>query len=109
LGIWHTRSTTVRIAVEVTRYRAALGGVHRFGARIRGRGLGSEIGPGLQIIKRVDDAAANLAVLRPSSVGTMLLERTAGQAEKSRRLGRALKARWQASKRIRHDRSPVVF
>ena len=43
-----------------------------------------------------DDAAANLTVLRPSSVRTMLLERPAGQAEEPRRLGRAQKAWRQA-------------
>ena len=42
------------------------------------------------------DAVANLTVLRPSSVRTMLLERPAGQAEEPRRLGRAQKA-WRQS------------
>ena len=48
----------MRLAVNVTRYRAALGWVDCSGARIGGRGLGTEIGPGLQIIERIYDAAA---------------------------------------------------
>src|SRR6516162_6219651 len=98
----------MRLAVDMTRYRAALGGVDRSRAGIGGRGLGTEIGPGLQIIERIYDAAADLAVLRPRSVGAMLLKRTAGEAKKSRSLGRAQKARLQAGKRIRHDEFPRV-
>jgi hypothetical protein len=99
----------MRLTVKVTRYRAALGWVDCSGAWIGGRGLGTEIGPGLQIIERINHAAADLAVLRPRSISTMLLERTAGQTEKSRSLGRAQKARRQAGKRIRHDEFPVVL
>src|SRR5208283_110363 len=100
------RSTTMRLAVDVPRYRATLGRVDRSRTWIGGRGLGTEIGPGLQIIERINDAAANLAVLRPRSIGAMLLKRTAGETEKSRSLGRAQEARWQAGERIRHDEFP---
>src|SRR5712691_9930815 len=58
-----------------SRRRDALGGKDGPGAGIGGRGLGAEIGPGLEIFERVDDAAADLPVLRPSAVGAVLLER----------------------------------
>src|SRR6516225_7800390 len=99
----------MRLAVDMTRYCAALGWVDCSGAWIGGRGLGTEIGPGLQIIERIYDAAADLAVLRPRSVSAMLLKRTARETEKSRGLGRAQKARRQAGKRIRHDESSRGF
>ena len=65
----------MRLAVNVPD-RAALGWVDRSAPDRRSRS-GTEIGPGLQIIERINDAAADLAVLRPRSVGAMLLERAA--------------------------------
>ena len=52
----------------------ALRGQHRPGARIGGGLLGPEIGPGLQVVDDIDDAAADLAVLRAFPVGPMLLQ-----------------------------------
>ena len=34
--------------------------------------LGAEIGPGLQIIERIDDAATNFAIGRTRAVGAVL-------------------------------------
>jgi hypothetical protein len=99
----------MRMAVDVAPRRNAFCGEYGSGARIGGRCLGAEIGPGPEIIERINDAAADLAVLRPRSISPMLLKRAAGQAEKSRRLGRAQKTRRQAGKRIRHDGPPVVL
>src|ERR1700682_3905199 len=74
--------------------RSALGGKDGPGTGIGGRGLGTEIGPSLQVVERVDDAAADLSILRPGAVGAMLLERAAGKAEEASGLGRAQKAWW---------------
>jgi hypothetical protein len=75
-----------------------------------GRGLfGAEIGPGLQILKRIDDAPADLAVFRPSAVGAMLFQRAAGETEESRGLGCPQVARRQAGQRIGHDRVSVFL
>src|SRR5262249_32363968 len=91
------------------RQSAALGRIDRSGAGIRGRCLCAEIGPGLQIIERVDDASADLAVLRASAVGAMLFERTAGESEETRSVGRAQKAWRQAGERVGHDQASVIF
>ena len=61
-------------------------------AGIGGRGLGADIGPRLQVVERVDDAAADFPVLRSCSVGAMLLERAAGKTEETGGLGRAQKS-----------------
>jgi hypothetical protein len=39
----------------------------------------------------------------------MLFERTAGEAEETRRLGRTQKAWRQAGERVGHDRASVIF
>jgi hypothetical protein len=48
-----------------------------------GRSLGAEIGPGLQVIERIDHATADLSVLRSSAVSAVLFERPAGKAPES--------------------------
>src|SRR5262249_13198335 len=78
-------------------------------AGIGGRGLGAEIGPGLEVFERIDDAAADLSVLRASAVGAVLLERAAGEAKEAGRLGRAQKAWRQAGEWVGHDRTSVVL
>ena len=65
--------------------RMPLGGQHG-PARIGGRGLGAAVGPGLQIVDRVDDTAAELSIGRTGAVGPVLLQRAGGQAEEIRRL-----------------------
>src|SRR6516165_12361138 len=111
LNAWHSAVglATTRLAVNVTRYCCALGWVDCSRAWIGGRDFGTAIGPRLQIIKRIYDAAADLVVLRPRSVSAMLLKCTARETEKSGGLGRAQKARRQSGKRIRHDESSRGF
>src|SRR5262249_7333779 len=87
---------------------AAFSRIALSGAGIRGRGLGAEIGPGLQVVEGVDHAPADLAVLRAGAVGAVLLERPAGEAEETRRLGRTQKAWRQAGERVGHDRASVI-
>src|SRR5579883_111635 len=109
---WSARrreGTAKRRGGGLIRRRAALGRIDRSGAGIGGGGLGAEIGPGLQIVERVDDAPADLAVLRPGAVGAVLLKRAAGEAEETRGFGRAQKARRQAGERVGHDRASVIF
>src|SRR3546814_847932 len=56
----------------------ALGGKAGAAAGI-GRGvLGAEIGPGLEVLDGIDDAAAELAIGGAGSVGAVLLKRAAG-------------------------------
>src|SRR3546814_5349433 len=56
----------------------ALGGKDGAAAGI-GRGvLGAEIGPGLEVLDGIDDAAAELAIGGAGSVGAVLLKRAAG-------------------------------
>jgi hypothetical protein len=66
-----------------------LGRQNRPGARIGGRGLGATVGPGLQILQRVDDAAAEFAVSGTRAIGPMLFKGASGQTQESRGLGRA--------------------
>jgi len=60
----------------------ALGGQHRPLPRIAGRGLGAARGPGLQILERIDDAAAGLPVGRTGALGAVFLQGAAGEAQK---------------------------
>src|SRR5712691_4702547 len=76
---------------------------------IGGRGLGAEIGPGLEILERVDDTAADLSVFRAGTIGAVLFEGAAGQAKEAGRLRSTQKAWRQAGQWIGHDRSSVVL
>src|SRR5438105_3710467 len=86
-----------------------LGRIDGSDSRIRGRGLRAEISPGLQILERVDDAAADFSVFWPGTVGAVLLEGAAGETKEAGRFGRAQKAWRQAGQRIGHDRTSVVL
>ena len=86
----------------------ALGGQHGPGAGIGGRCLGAAIGPGLQIVQRVDDTSAELSIGGTGAVGPVLFQRAAGEAEESRGFGRAQVARRQAGVRIGHLRGSVI-
>ena len=86
----------------------ALGGEDGSDAGIGGRILGADIGPGLEVVERIDDAAADLAVLRTRAVGAVLLQRATGQAEESRGFGRSEKARRQTGQGIGHSRASVI-
>src|SRR5579885_2060589 len=50
-------------------------------ARVGRRGDGAAIGPGLEIVERVDDAPAELAISGARAVGAMLLESPDGEDE----------------------------
>ena len=73
----------------------ALGGQHGSGAGIGRRCLGAAVGPGLQILQRVDDASAELSIGGTGAVGPVLFQRAAGEAEESRGFGRAQVSRRQ--------------
>jgi Zn-dependent peptidase ImmA (M78 family) len=106
------QSESMEPQVAGCRDRNALCGEHGAGAGVGRRILGAQIGPGLQVVERINDAAADFAIRRPGSIGAMLLKRAAGKPEKSRSLERAQKARRQAGKRVRHwhhHRGRVLF
>ena len=109
VGMWMVeitaRSTAMRLPVDVGRDNAFCR-MNRADTGIGGRSFGTQLGPGFQVVKRVHDAAADVAVLGPRSTSTVLLERPAGEAEEARRLGRAQKARWQAGERRSKVRQP---
>src|SRR3546814_12721909 len=72
----------------------ALGGKDGAAAGI-GRGvLGAEIGPGLEVLDGIDDAAAELAIGGAGSVGAVLLKRAAGRSEE-RRGGKECGSTWR--------------
>jgi hypothetical protein len=75
-GRWrsHHRSTAMRLSAEVAWRDNALGRKHRAGARIGGRSLRAQVGPGFQVVEPVNDPAADLAVLRPRSIRAVLFE-----------------------------------
>ncbi len=56
-------------------------------ARIRSGRFDAAIGPSLQIFESIDDAAAELRIAWPGSVGPVLFQRTAGKAQKARGFG----------------------
>src|SRR6516165_7342221 len=91
------------------RCKDALGRKDGSYAGIGRRDLGAEIGPGLEILERVDDAPADLSVLRASAVGAVLLERAAGKSKEAGGFRCAQKARRQAGQWIGHDRTSVVL
>jgi hypothetical protein len=86
----------------------ALGGQHGPSAGIGGRCLGATVGPCLQIVQRIDDAAAELSIGRTGAVGPVLFQRAAREAKESRGFGRAQVARRQAGVWIGHIRGSVV-
>ena len=61
----------------------ALCGQHGSDAGIGGRVLGAEVGPGLEVVERIDDAAADLPVLRTGAIDAVLLQRATGEARES--------------------------
>src|SRR5690606_3375655 len=56
-------------------------------ARIGGGGDGPAVGPGLEVVDRIDDAPAELAIGGTGSVGTVLFE---GAGRKAQEFGRFL-------------------
>jgi hypothetical protein len=68
----------------------------RADARVGGRGLGAPVGPGLQIVERIDDAAAELSIGGAGAIGAVLFERSVGEAEEACGLGGSEVARRQA-------------
>jgi hypothetical protein len=83
--------------------------MNRSSTRIGSRGLGATIGPGFQIIERVDDAAPDFPIRRACAVGAVLLKRATGEAEESGRFWRAQKAWRQTGQRVGHDRTSVIL
>ena len=66
------------------------------------------IGPSLQVLDGIDDPTTQLVVSGTSSVGTVFFQRAAGQAQKTRRFGRAQVA-WRQGGEIRsHGVASVV-
>src|SRR2546429_9512274 len=88
---------------------ATLRRISRSSTRIGSRGLGATIGPGFQIIERVDDAAPDFPIRRACAVGAVLLKRATREAEESGRLCRAQKAWRYTSQRVRHDPTSVTL
>src|ERR1700678_2156150 len=86
----------------------ALGGQHVPNTGIRRRGLGPTVGPGFQILQRVDDTPTEFAVGGTRAVGPMLFQGAAGQAEESRGFGRAQVTRRQTGVWIGHLRGSVI-
>src|SRR3546814_14436029 len=85
----------------------ALGGKDGAAAGI-GRGvLGAEIGPGLEGLDGIDDAAAELAIGGAGSVGAVLLKREAGYAEKAGSCGGWKKGRREAGGGGRNEGAAV--
>src|SRR3954469_8494444 len=76
---------------------------------IAGGRLGAPVGPSLEVIERIDDAAADLAVSGARAVGSVLFQGTAGKAKESGRLGRAQVSWRQAGVRIAHLKNSVVL
>ncbi|RFO99734.1 hypothetical protein BGC30_10250 [Novacetimonas hansenii] len=75
------------------------------GCLIRRRSADAVLDPSLKIWEGVDDAAADLAIGRTSTVGTVLFQRTDGNAEEARRIGRAQETGRQPRLGIEHDRA----
>src|SRR5712691_11042828 len=89
-----------------SRDQSPLGGKHGSGAGIGGRALGAEIGPGLEIVERINDPTTDLSIFRSGAVGAVLFERAAGQTEEASSLGRPQKAWRQTGQWVGHVRPP---
>jgi len=89
--------------------RDTFGGEDRADAGLGGELAGAGANPVLQIIHCIDHTAAELPVFRASALGAVLFQRAIGKAKKSRRLGRAQVAWWQAGQGIGHLKTPVLF
>jgi hypothetical protein len=61
-------------------------------ARIRRRGNKPAVSPGFQVLERVDDTPAKLAIGGTGALGPVLLERAIRETEEARRFRRAEKA-----------------
>ena len=69
--------------------------------------LDADVGPGAQVIDRIDDAAADPAIGRAGPEIAVLFESTAGQAEKARGFRRAQEAGRQIGGRIGKVTAPA--
>jgi hypothetical protein len=78
-------------------------------SRVRGRHLGAAVGPGFEIVYRVDDASPDLPIGRASTIGTVLLQRASGQAQEARGFGGPEIAWRKAGCRVGHARASVVL
>lgn len=63
------------------------------------------LSPSMEVVKGINDAAANLAIGRAGAVGAMLFQRADGNAEEARRIGRAQETGRQPRLGIEHDRA----
>jgi hypothetical protein len=97
-----TRRVGERVHVRLCRQ-------HGPGPGIGGRRLGPAVGPGLEIVDRVHDSAADLPVGWARTVGSVFLKGTSGEAEKTCGFRRSQKARRQAGGRIGHANDSVVL
>ena len=59
-------------------------------------------GPDIQVIDRIDDAAAELVISRARAIGAMFFKRAAGEAEIAGGFGCAQKPWWQFVGGIAH-------
>jgi hypothetical protein len=78
-------------------------------SRVRRRHLGAAVGPSFEIVYRVDDASPDLPIGWAGTIGAMLLQRAAGQAQEARGF-RGSEIAWRkAGCRVGHRSGSVVL